>query len=78
LTGSEEKSETKGMNAMKPYEFEHVRMKHGIKGDVSKSHWEEKLMGILTEMGEKGWDLNGAYSETMSFHTHLIFSRERG
>jgi hypothetical protein len=34
---------------MKRYEFEHVRMIHGVEGDLSKKHREEKIKNILTE-----------------------------
>jgi hypothetical protein len=60
---------------MKKYEFKHVRMSHGIEGQLSKKHWEEKLESILVDMGEKGWDLKTLHIHAM--HTHLILGRER-
>ena len=60
---------------MKKYEFEHVRMTHGVEGELSKNFWEEKIENILADMGEKGWDLKAFH--THALHTHLIFGRER-
>jgi len=62
---------------MNQYEFEHVRMEHGIEGQLSKERWEEKLTSILVEKGDNGWDLKSAYSEALTMHTHLIFGREK-
>jgi hypothetical protein len=62
---------------MQKYEFKHVRMNHGFKGQLSKKHWEGKLESILAEMGENGWDLKCGYSEAFTSHTHLIFGREK-
>lgn len=61
---------------MKKYEFKHVRMNHGIEGELSKEHWEKKLESILAEMGDDGWDLKSFQSHFPS-HTHLIFGREK-
>ena len=60
---------------MKKYEFEHVRMTHGVEGELSKNFWEEKIENILADMGEKGWDLKAFHIHAL--HTHLIFGRER-
>ena len=62
---------------MNKYEFEHVRMEHGLEGELSKKRWEEMLKTILAEKGEEGWDLKSAYSEALTMHTHLIFGREK-
>ena len=62
---------------MRKYEFKHVRMKHGFKGQLYKKHFEGKLESILAEMGDKGWDLKSSYSEAFTMHTHLIFGREK-
>ena len=59
----------------KKYEFEHVRMTHGVEGELSKKLWEEKLENILADMGEKGWDLKTLHIHAL--HTHLIFGREK-
>lgn len=60
---------------MKKFEFKHVRMNHGIEGQLSKPHWEEKLEEILVEMGETGWDLKTLHIHSM--HSHLIFGKEK-
>ena len=52
-------------------------MEHGLEDEFSMKSWEEKLMSILAEMGDKGWDLKSAHHETLARHTHLIFSREK-
>lgn len=62
---------------MKRYEFKHVRMEHGLEGQLSKRHWEEKLENILAEMGNEGWDLKSFHSEAMTMHSHLVFGREK-
>ncbi len=62
---------------MTQYEFKHVRMKHGIKGELSKEHWEQNLESNLAEMGDEGWDLKSVHSEALTMHTHLIFGREK-
>ena len=62
---------------MKKYEFKHIRMNHGFKGQLFKENWEEKLESILAEMGDKGWDLKSIYSEAFTMHTHLVFGREK-
>jgi len=62
---------------MTQYEFRHVRMEHGIAGQFSKEHWEEKLEKILMEMGDDGWDLKSTHCEALTMHTHLIFGREK-
>jgi len=61
---------------VKKYEFKHIRMNHGVEGDLSKKIWEEKLENILADMGENGWDLKALHIHAL--HTHLIFSREKG
>jgi hypothetical protein len=53
-------------------------MEHGIVGQLSKEHWEDKLERILAEMGDDGWDLKSTHSEAGTMHTHLIFGREKG
>lgn len=63
--------------AVRQYEFKHVRMEHGIVGQLSKEHWEGKLESILGEMGDDGWDLKSTHCEAMTMHTHLIFGREK-
>jgi homospermidine synthase len=65
-----------GEAKMKKYEFKHVRMNHGIEGDLSKKNYEEKLERILAEMGDEGWDLK-SFQSHFPFHTHLIFGREK-
>ena len=60
---------------VKKYEFKHVRMNHGVEGDLSKKVWEEKLENTLADMGENGWDLKALHIHAL--HTHLIFSREK-
>jgi len=60
---------------MKKYEFKHIRMPHGVEGELSKKLWEEKTENILADMGEKGWDLKALHINAM--HTHFIFGRER-
>ena len=62
---------------MKQYEFKHVRMKHGVAGQLSTEVWEQKLEGILAEMGDQGWDLKSAHHEAGAMHTHFIFGREK-
>jgi hypothetical protein len=62
---------------VKQYEFEHVRMEHGVVGQLSKTRWEEKLTSILAKMGDEGWDVKSVYSEAGTMHTHLIFGREK-
>ncbi|MHC4536709.1 MAG: hypothetical protein ACYS6K_22400 [Planctomycetota bacterium] len=62
---------------MKKYEFKHVRMNHGLLGQLSKVHWEGKLESILAKVGDRGWDLKSSYTETFTMHTHLIFGREK-
>ena len=52
---------------MKKYEFDHIRMTHGVEGELSKNLWEEKIENILADMGEKGWDLK-------AFHIHWKLS----
>ena len=42
---------------MKRFEYEIVRMKRGIIVGLSKNEHDKKLMKILTEMGDKGWEL---------------------
>ena len=60
---------------MKRFEYEIVRMKRGIKVGLSKTVADKELMKILTEMGDKGWELK---SETIwSTDSVLIFSREK-
>jgi len=60
---------------VKKYEFKHVRMNHGVEGDLLKKIWEEKLENVLADMGENGWDLKALHIHAL--HTHLIFSREK-
>ena len=60
---------------MKKYEFDHIRMTHGVEGELSKNLWEEKIENILADMGEKGWDLKAFHIHAL--HTHLIFGREK-
>lgn len=62
---------------MRRYEFKHVRMQHGIVGELFREHWEGRLLSILAELGDEGWDLKSAHRETLAFHTHLIFGREK-
>ena len=62
---------------MKQYGFKHVRMKHGVAGQLSSEVWENKLESILEEVGDKGWDLKSVHSEALTMHTHLIFGREK-
>ncbi len=62
---------------MKKYEFRHVRMKHGLRAQLSRKYFEAKLASILAEMGDNGWDLKGIYSEALTMHTHLVFGREK-
>jgi hypothetical protein len=71
------KSKPIGETAMKKYEFKHVRMEHGIEGELFKKHWEEQLERILAEMGEGGWDLKTFHSEALTMHSHLVFGREK-
>jgi hypothetical protein len=52
-------------------------MEHGIEGHLSKPRLEGMSMNILTGMGEVGWDLNSAYSEALTMHSHLVFGREK-
>jgi len=60
---------------MKRFEYEIIRMKRGIKVGLSKVVADKELMKILTEMGDKGWELK---SETIwSIDSVLIFSREK-
>jgi len=62
---------------VKQYEFKHVRMKHGLAGELSREVWEQKLQSILDEMGDQGWDLKTAHHESGAMHTHFIFGREK-
>ncbi len=60
---------------MKRFEYEIVRMKRGIRVGLFKDVADEELMKILTEMGDKGWELK---SETIwTRDSVLIFCREK-
>ena len=60
---------------MKRFEYEMTRMKRGIMVGLSKTEHDNKLMKILTEMGEKGWELKTLTVWTSE--TILVFCREK-
>jgi hypothetical protein len=59
---------------MKRFEYEMRRMKRGIVVGLSKTEHDKKLMQILNEMGEKGWELKTLTVWTSE--TILVFCRE--
>ena len=60
---------------MKRYEYKIVNMSRGISVGFSKSDHDKKIMGILTEMGDEGWELKTL--SIWSAYSRLIFSREK-
>lgn len=59
---------------MKAIEYKHVRFKFGWKGAIFKRAFHEKLMPMLQEQGNGGWELKGILYE-LGWHAHLIFAR---
>ena len=48
--------------AVSQYEFKHVRMEHGIAGQLSKEHFgRANWRRVLAEMGDEGWDLKSTH-----------------
>lgn len=60
---------------MKRFEYEIVRMKRGMKEGLSKVEHDKKLLNILTEMGNKSWELKTLTVWTSD--TILVFCREK-
>ena len=58
-------------------QYKHVRYKFGLMGIFFKRPFHEKLMRVLQEQGNDGWELKGILYE-LGFHTHLIFARPAG
>jgi hypothetical protein len=57
---------------MRTIEYNHVRFTFGWKGAFFKKAFHEKLMAVLQEQGNKGWELKGILYE-LGWHAHLIF-----
>ena len=60
---------------MKKFEYIIKRMKRTIRMGLSNADHDEKLMEILKDMGEKGWELKDMTVWTIA--TILVFCREK-
>jgi len=59
-------------------EYKHVRFEYGYLGFRSKQAFNEKLMSLLKENADDGWELKGCFHEgTLNRHAHLIFGRQK-
>ena len=61
---------------MKTIEYKHVRQVWKFSEAISKKKFDSVLMQMLSEHGQKGWDLKGIIYEQRALHAHFIFSRE--
>jgi hypothetical protein len=61
---------------MKKIEYKHVRQAWKFSEAISKKKFDDVLMQMLSEHGQKGWDLKGIIHEHHALHAHFIFSRE--
>jgi hypothetical protein len=59
---------------MTTIEYRHVRFVFGWMGVFSKKVFHERLMFVLQEQGNDGWELKGIMYE-LGLHAHLIFAR---
>jgi len=67
---------------MTRYEYRDVRVRFGFLATFSKNAFHDKLMHVLQEQGNEGWELKGTLYELgwgilyeLGWPVHLIFAR---